>query len=104
MATRTLAAVVAGTIMLAACTAPTQPFLDQARTDCTAGSQQACSVIPQLQAQVNAEHNDQAAKVATGFLAVLGAAAAGAAAGYAASHPAPVYVAPVVVCRGWGCW
>jgi hypothetical protein len=51
---------------------------------------------------VNAEHNEQAAKVATGFLAVLGAAAVGAAAGYAASHP--VYSPPVVyVCR-YNCW
>jgi hypothetical protein len=85
-----------------ACVAPSQPYLDNARSLCASGDQVSCGQIPQFQAQVNAEHNEQAAKVATGFLAVLGAAAVGAAAGYAASHP--VYSPPVVyVCR-YNCW
>jgi hypothetical protein len=103
MATKTLAAALAATLLVTACAAPTQPFLDNARTACAAGNQDQCGQIPNLQAQVNAEHNEQASKVAAGFVAVLGAAALGAAAGYAASHPAPVYYEPVIVCR-WGCW
>jgi hypothetical protein len=86
-----------------ACAAPSQPFLDQARIGCAGGNQGQCGEIPALQTQVNAEHNEQASKVAAGFVAVLGAAALGAAAGYAASHPAPVYYEPVIVCR-WNCW
>ena len=104
MATRTVTASLALVIGLAACAAPSQPFLDQARIDCTAGDQSACRQVPSLQAQVNYEHQQQSEKVATGILLGLGAAAAGAAAGYAATHPAPVYYTPVVVCRGWGCW
>jgi hypothetical protein len=102
MTTRTLSASVAVAIGLAACAAPSQPFLDSLRTQCTAGDQGACAGIPSAQAQVNYERQEQANKVAAGILLGLGAAAAGAAAGYAAAHPAPVYYTPVIVCR-WGC-
>jgi hypothetical protein len=88
---------------LTACVAPSQPFLDNARTICSSGDQVSCGQVPMYQAQVNAEHSEQAAEVAAGILAGIGAAAAGAAAGYAAAHPAPVYYAPVVICR-WNCW
>jgi len=97
-------ATLATLLAVTACAAPSQPYLDGVRAGCAKGIQAACEQVAPLQAQVNAEHNQQAAEVATGFLAVLGAAAAGAAAGYAASHPVyvtPVY--PVVVCR-FGCW
>jgi hypothetical protein len=97
------AAACAVSLMLSACVAPSQPLLDNAKMLCASGDQVSCRQMPEYQALVNTEHNQQAANVAVGFLAVLGAAAAGAAAGYAASHPAPVYYAPVVVCR-WGCW
>ena len=96
-------AAIATLLTVTACAAPSQPYLDAVEAGCAKGNKAACEQVPQFQAQVNAEHNQQAAQVATGFLAVLGAAAMGAAAGYAASHPAPVYYAPVVVCR-WGCW
>jgi hypothetical protein len=102
MATRTLSASVALLIGLAACAAPSQPFLDQARTGCATGDQSACHSIAGLQAQVNYEHQQQSEKVAAGILLGLGAAAAGAAAGYAASHPT-YYYTPVVICRGWNC-
>ena len=101
MATKHIAAAVAATLLVTACAAPSQPFLDQAQAQCLTGDQNACRQVPSLQAQVTHGHNQQAAEVATGFLAVLGAAAMGAAAGYAASQP--VYVQPVVLCR-WGCW
>ena len=96
-------AAIATLLTVTACAAPSQPYLDAVQAGCVKGDQVACGRVPVLQAQVNTEHSQQAAQVATGFLAVLGAAAMGASAGYAASHPAPVYYAPVVVCR-WGCW
>ena len=102
MATRTLTASLALVIGLAACAAPSQPFLDSARSMCASGNQTQCGMISGLQAQVNAEHQQQSEKVAAGILLGLGAAAAGAAAGYAASHPT-YYYTPVVVCR-WNCW
>jgi hypothetical protein len=99
---RSLAAVLAVTLGVAACAAPSQPYLDIAQQQCAKGDQRACDGVPFLQADVAREHNEQAGQVALGILAVLGAAAAGAAAGYAASHP--VYTSPevIVVCR-WGC-
>jgi hypothetical protein len=103
MAMSKLAAALAATLLVTACAAPSQPFLDNANRLCTSGDQVSCQQVPGFQAQVNAEHNEQASKVAAGFVAVLGAAALGAAAGYAASHPAPVYYEPVIVCR-WNCW
>jgi hypothetical protein len=101
MSRKLLPIALSGALLVAACSAPTQPYLDNARALCSTGDQVSCGQIPSLQAQVNAEHNDQAGKVALGVLAVLGAAAAGAAAGYAASHPAPSYTEVVVVCRPW---
>jgi len=98
-------ATLATLLAVTACAAPSQPYLDAVQAGCSTGDQVACGRVAPLQAQVNAEHNQQAAQVAAGFLAVLGAAAAGAAAGYAASRPvyvAPVYSAPVIVCR-FGC-
>jgi hypothetical protein len=92
-------AVVAVIVGLSACTAPSQPFLDQARTDCQFGHQDACRRVSGLQAQVNYEHAQQSERVASGLLLGLGALAAGAAAGYAASQPTTY-----VVCRGWSCW
>jgi hypothetical protein len=89
-------------LLVAACVAPSQPFLDQARAGCLAGDRFQCSNVPTLQSQMNAEHAQQSRQVAAGILLGLGAAAAGAAAGYAASHPT-YYYTPVVVCRGWYC-
>jgi hypothetical protein len=100
--TRLLARAALATLLaVTACAAPSQPYLDEVQAGCSKGIQAACVQVPQFQAQVNAEHSQQAANVATGFLAVLGAAAMGAAAGYAATRPvyvAPAYSAPVVVC------
>ena len=83
---------------LAACAAPSQPYLDDARAMCTSGHPDYCAQIPALQAQVNVEHQQQAAQAAL----AIGALAVGAAAGYAASRP--VYYRPdvVIVCR-WRC-
>ncbi|HME22334.1 MAG TPA: hypothetical protein VKI44_13500 [Acetobacteraceae bacterium] len=103
---RTLACLaLSAAVVVSGCVAPSQPYLDNAKSLCASGDQVSCGQVPGFQAQVNAEHNEQAAKVAGGFLAVLGAVAVGAAAGYAASHP--VYAPPpppvVYVCR-WNCW
>ena len=89
----------AAILPIAACAAPSQPFLDAARANCTAGIQASCAQVPSLQAQVNAEHDQQAQQVGAALLLGLTAAAVGAAAGYAASHPAPTEV--YVVCRPW---
>jgi hypothetical protein len=102
MAIRTVCASLAVVMGLAACAAPSQPFLDSARSMCAAGNQTQCEMIPRIEAQVNLEHQQQSEKVAAGILLGLGAAAAGAAAGYAAAHPT-YYYTPVVVCR-WNCW
>jgi hypothetical protein len=89
----------ASALLLAACAAPSQPYLDSARSGCTAGDRAACGSVPALQAQVNAEQNEQASKVALGILLGVTAVAAGAAAGYSASQPSYV-----IVCRSrWGC-
>jgi hypothetical protein len=85
---------------LAACAAPSQPYLDNARTMCTSGHPDFCSQIPDLQARVNVEQNEQAKGVALGVLGILGAVAIGAAAAYGASQP--TYTDVVVVCR-WRC-
>lgn len=87
---------------LAACAAPSQPYLDNARTLCAGGDQTSCGQVPQFQAQVNAEHADQAGKVALGILGGLALVAGAAAAGYSAAHP--VYDPPVVVVCRWNCW
>jgi hypothetical protein len=97
-----IAAVLAVVMGLTACSAPTQPFLDQARIECGYGSQDACRRVSGLQAQVNYEQQQQSEKVAAGLLLGLGAIAAGAAAGYSASQPT-YYYQPVYVCRGWRC-
>ena len=100
MATKTLPAIAAAALLLTACVAPSQPYLDQARTSCTTGDQDACRQVPGLQAEVNLEHqqqSEQAGSVALGVLAVV----AGAALGFAEAN-APVYT-PVVVCRR-NCW
>ena len=89
----------AAILPIAACATPTQPFLDAARSNCAAGIQASCAQVPSLQAQVNAERDQQAQQVGAALLIGLGAAAVGAAAGYAASHPAPTEV--YVVCRPW---
>jgi hypothetical protein len=96
---RFLAAVTAAAV-LAGCTAPSQPILDQAVRGCSIGKQWLCDQIPQLQAVVAAEQQQQANQAAAALAVGLGAAAIG----YAASRPA-YYYAPVVVvpCR-WGCW
>jgi hypothetical protein len=87
----------------AACSAPSQPYLDNAKLLCQRGDQVSCGQVPGYQAQVNAEQNEAAGKVAIGILLGLTAVAAGAAAGYSASQPSYVY-APVIVCRSrWGC-
>jgi hypothetical protein len=93
-------------VLASGCAAPSQPYLDQLQADCAAGkpTQNYCAeMLPRLQSQVDAEKSEQAGKVATGFLAVLGAVAVGAAVGYAASHPAPPPPTVVVVCH-WNCW
>ena len=90
-------------VTLAACVAPSQPFLDQARKDCQAGSQNACGRIGELQAQVNYEHEKQSEQAAAVALGLLGAVAAGAAAYGAATTPT-YYVTPtVVVCGRYYC-
>jgi hypothetical protein len=102
MAIKTLSASIALVMTVAACSAPSQPFLDQARIGCTQGDHSACQQVPSLQAQVNFEQQQQSERAAAVALGILGAAAAGAAA-YSAART-PVYYTPVVVCRGWGCW
>ena len=94
------AAVLCAAMTLAACAAPSQPYLDNARALCTSGDQASCGQIPQFQAQVDAEHNQQAAAVAIGIAGGLAAVAVGAGAAYGAARP--VYQ-PVIVCR-WNCW
>ena len=89
----------AGTL-LAGCVAPSQPYLDNAKLLCQHGDPVSCRQVPGYQAQVNAEHAQQARDVAGGILLGLGAIAAGAAAGYSASQP---HYQTVVVCRGWYC-
>ena len=90
-------------LALSACATASQPYLDEARTQCAQGSTDACHNLPLWEATVAREHQERANAVAAGSMLMLGAAAAGAAAGYAASHP--VYYPPpvVVVCR-WGCY
>jgi hypothetical protein len=92
-------AILAVALPLAACVAPSQGLLDQHRTDCRAGNQFSCKIIPGLEIQVAHEKEVQAANVANGIALGLGALAVGAAAGYAASHP--VYQPVYVVCRPW---
>jgi hypothetical protein len=101
IACRCQLAALATLLAVTACAAASQPYLDAVKQECQWGDRDACARIPSAQSQVNAEHNDQAAAVATGFLAVLGAVAMGAAAGYAASHP--VYEPTVVVICHWNC-
>lgn len=104
-----VAASITALAMLAACTAPSQPFLDAARSHCFQGHQPACDRLPYLEAVVQREKNEQAEKAAAGFAVGLGVLAVGAAAGYAASRP--YYYEPyyrprtvVVVCNSpWGC-
>jgi hypothetical protein len=93
----------AGAIVLAlavaACSTPSQPYLDNARTMCASGHMGYCAAIRELQARVNTEQAQQAQNAA----AILGAVAIGAAAVYGASRP--VYTPPpsvVILCR-WGC-
>ena len=102
MATRIIPTALALVVGLTACAAPSQPYLDSARAQCSTGDQVSCGQIPQLQSQVNAEHNEQAGKVALGVLGGLAIVAA-AAAGVAAAANPPTYYYPVIVCRGWNC-
>lgn len=98
---RTIMLATASAVLLAGCVAPTEPYLNQAKTDCASGQARACQAVPSLQAQVTSEKNEQAKEVALGLLLGVTAVAAGAAAGYSASHPT-YYSAPVVVvCRPW---
>ena len=88
--------------LVAACTAPSQPLLDQMTMQCANGSAVACNNLPLLQAQVAREKQEQGNAVASGFLLGAAAVAAGAAAGYAAS--APQYYPTrevIVVCPRW---
>lgn len=95
----------AGTMLVTACSAPTQPYLDHARANCNDLAQTdldrrtACEAIPHLQAQVSAEHNEQAGKVAAGILLGILTIGVAAAAGYSAAHSPPTEI--VVVCRPW---
>jgi hypothetical protein len=86
---------------LSACAAPSQPYLDNARALCSTGDQFSCGQIPQFQSQVNAEHNEQAGKIALGVLVVLGAVAGAAAAAHAPPPPPPP--PPVVIVCRFGC-
>jgi hypothetical protein len=94
---RTAIAALALITGLAACAAPSQPYLDEARTQCATGHMGYCAAIRELQARVNAEKQEQAATAA----AVAGALAIGAAAAYGASRP--VYQPDVVIVCRWGC-
>jgi|SRR5580765_7217803 len=97
----TMSAALALLLGVTACAAPSQPYLDNARALCSTGDQVSCKQVPGFEAQVSAEHAQQAREVAGGILLGLGALAVGAAAGYAASQP--TYYTPVYVCHGWGC-
>jgi hypothetical protein len=82
----------------AACTAPSQPMLDQAIAACTRSyNDRACAMVPYLQHQVAIEHQQQANTVAAVALG-LGAVALGAEEAYSASQPQVVYVKP---CYRW---
>jgi outer membrane lipoprotein SlyB len=94
-----LSIALSGVLLIAACSAPSQPYLDTYRVDCAKGSKVACDLIPETEARVNAEHNDAAGRVAGGILLGFLAVAAGAAAGYSAAHQPATEV--VVVCRPW---
>jgi hypothetical protein len=101
---RGISLAVAASVVLAACQTPTMPLLRDAQQHCTEGNDRACSIVPQLQAQVTAEQNQQAATVGAGILAGLAAAAVGAAAVSAARQPTYVAQPVVVVCRPyWSC-
>lgn len=61
---------------LAACTAPSQGLLNQATTACSYGDRLACTQLPALNAQVQAENQQN--QVATGAAVGLGALVGGA--------------------------
>jgi len=84
---------------LAGCaSAATRDALNMAKTDCAAGDSMACAQQPQLQAQANAEANDNAGKVALAAILlpilVLGA--------MANAQQQPDYVI-VPVCHRYSC-
>lgn len=88
--------------LVAACTAPSQPLLDQMTMQCVNGSAVACNNVPMMQAQVAREKQEQSNAIATGLLLGITAAAAGAAAGYAATAPHYYPTTEViVVCPRW---
>jgi len=100
MATRTItAAIVAATMTMTACAAPSQPVLDALVVQCQAGDQNACHAVPMAEAAVIREKNEQNEKVAKGVLLILsvGLLAAAVAAGARANPPPPpqpVFVPP----------
>ena len=66
-------------MLVAACVAPHQQALNQAIADCNAGNRYACQSIPALNAQVQAETQQQQIAAGVGA-AIVGAALIGAAA------------------------
>lgn len=100
---KSVSVAVAAAILLSACAAPSQPYLDHARTACAVGDQYQCSSIPPLESAVNSEHQEQAGKIASGIFEVLGAIILGAAAVAVAAAPPPTHYYPVVTCTGWNC-
>ena len=92
MATRTLAAAVAATLLVTGCVSPYADVLKTELAACQANDATACSNATTLQAQDQTWHAQQAEQSANVAAAILGSLAIGAAA-YAASRP--VYVAPV---------
>lgn len=70
---------------IAACTAPSQGLLDQAMLACSQGNRLACSQLPALNAQVQAENQQN--QIATGAAVGIGALLGGALIGSASSGP-----------------
>lgn len=70
---------------IAACTAPSQGLLDQAVLACSQGNRLACSQLPALNAQVQAENQQN--QIATGAAVGIGALVGGALIGGASSGP-----------------
>jgi hypothetical protein len=89
---KSILAALGAAVALVACTAPSQPMLDQAIAACTRNyNDRACVMVPYLQHQVAIEQQQQANTAAAVALG-LGAVALGAAEAYSASQPQVVYV------------
>lgn len=80
----------ASVLGLAACTAPSQGLLNQATAACSYGDRLACAQLPALNAQVQAENQQN--QIATGAAVGIGALVGGALiAGSGRHHHGPRY-------------